>query len=126
MKLYGLDQIIYFSTRTKRLLYFYRHFLYSISNFISLLNSHREAWCISNYFCRHSSLVVNPNPQTSPVALINIEKLKQNYMQLYSSFRSILHHPPPGKWVPLGYTVEGGSKNPTYSLDSDGICYAYF
>ena len=32
-------------------------------------------------------------------------------MQFYSIFRSILHQPPPGKWIPLIQTAEGGSIN---------------
>ena len=31
-------------------------------------------------------------------------------MQFYSIIISILHRFPPGKWVPLGQTMEGGSK----------------
>ena len=31
-------------------------------------------------------------------------------MQFYSILVSILHRFPPGKWVPLGQTMEGGSK----------------
>ena len=32
-------------------------------------------------------------------------------MQFYSLLTSILRRFPPGKWVPLGQTMEGGSKN---------------
>ena len=32
-------------------------------------------------------------------------------MQFCSIFRSVLRRLPPGKWVTLGHTVEGGSKN---------------
>ena len=32
-------------------------------------------------------------------------------MQFYSTFIYILRQLPPGKWVPLGQTVEGESKN---------------
>ena len=41
----------------KCLLYSYRHNFYSISYLHCLLNSHRDAWCISTNFCRRSLLV---------------------------------------------------------------------
>ena len=41
-------------------------------------------------------------------------------MNFYSIIISILRRFPPGKWVPLGQTVEGGQKNPTYPPASNG------
>ena len=43
-----------------------------------------------------------------------IESLKYNYMQFCSIFRYIQCHPPPGKWVPYGQTVEGGYKHSSF------------
>ena len=104
MKKRWLDYILCFSTLTKQLLYFYRHFLSSISNLNCRLNLHRDAWWISTYLFRPSLLVINPNHLLLP-------KAEQNNMKFYLRLKSILRRFLPGKWVPLGQTVQGCSKH---------------
>ena len=65
-----------FSTPTKQLLYFYRHFFSSILNLKSLWNSHRDAWCISPRFCQSSSLAVNLIPLPLTANNLNNRKIQ--------------------------------------------------
>ena len=117
---------IYFSTPTKQLLYFYRHFLSSVPNLNSILNKHRDVWCIRRHFFQCSLLVVKPTLQPTPTSILSNRNSKYNNIQFYFILSSILCRFPLGKWVPLGRTMEIGSKTPSSSLASYDLFSASF
>ena len=65
-------------------------------------------------FCRCSSLGVYPTHFLLTIAVIHYRKGNYIKMDFYSILIYILHCSPPGKWVPLGQMVEGGSKNSNF------------
>ena len=71
----GLDYIICFSTPTKRLMYFYRHFSPSISNLNYLSNLHRYDCIIGTNFYLRYLWVVNNISQFLTRAILHLHNI---------------------------------------------------